>query len=345
MFINRNNYESIIIDYLDGKLNASQKVAVELFLDANPDIAEEIYSVTGFTLQEEYSSGFSRESLLKSFDDIDEISTKNFEEFCIAYYEKDLSKQSEELLFNYVKSHPENNILFELYGKIKFDRDNKVQFSNKGKLLKPVISPVRRILYYTIPVAAAILLFILFRTGSKQNFNSKGVTEKLISEMNILESVTNSDEGILSEDKKGPHKMNLSHDFGANNEVIAVFDTNNSTTYEKVLLASIKPINANIGTNTGEADSEYGKLYSRLTNISVTAGKNEEAIKKEEAKEDREKVLFWEAIELSLKGIGALTENNLALYTETDDRGKLKGIKLQTEKFEFERRIKRNINN
>jgi hypothetical protein len=42
MNINHHNYEPILIDYLDGNLTAAERIEVELFLQQNPEIAEQI---------------------------------------------------------------------------------------------------------------------------------------------------------------------------------------------------------------------------------------------------------------------------------------------------------------
>ena len=42
MNINRQNYESILVDYLDGRLSPEDEAELMLFLLKNPDIAEEV---------------------------------------------------------------------------------------------------------------------------------------------------------------------------------------------------------------------------------------------------------------------------------------------------------------
>ena len=41
MSIDKNNYEALLIDYLDGTLNAVQEAALWLFLEEHPELREE----------------------------------------------------------------------------------------------------------------------------------------------------------------------------------------------------------------------------------------------------------------------------------------------------------------
>ncbi len=50
MNINRNSYEEILIDYMEGKLSLDEEREVLLFLIANPDIKEEFESLQNDTI-------------------------------------------------------------------------------------------------------------------------------------------------------------------------------------------------------------------------------------------------------------------------------------------------------
>ncbi|MDR2906629.1 MAG: hypothetical protein LBU91_01395 [Bacteroidales bacterium] len=72
MIINLHNYESILIDYLDGTLSATDRAVVDLFLQQNPDIAEQVSGLADVVLIKEdlnYEQKSELEILTKSDDD------------------------------------------------------------------------------------------------------------------------------------------------------------------------------------------------------------------------------------------------------------------------------------
>jgi len=50
MTINRNNYEAFIIDFIDGNLSPALRDELLVFLNQNPDIADEIDGIDGLIL-------------------------------------------------------------------------------------------------------------------------------------------------------------------------------------------------------------------------------------------------------------------------------------------------------
>ncbi len=94
MKINRNNYETFLIDYLDGALDAAMLEELRLFLEANPDIREELDGLKNATLYAEEVRFTEKEKLKKPFlKTIAGIDENNYEEVFIAFYENDLDDE------------------------------------------------------------------------------------------------------------------------------------------------------------------------------------------------------------------------------------------------------------
>ena len=91
--INLNNYEEIIIDYFDGKLNTSEIEKLMSFLNQYPEIKEEFEHLSVFSTEElEYAEpACSFKKNLKKESLLDNNECSNFDELCIAKIEGDLN--------------------------------------------------------------------------------------------------------------------------------------------------------------------------------------------------------------------------------------------------------------
>lgn len=70
MEINRHNYETYFLLYVDNELPASERTAVELFVQENPDLAPELTLLGGTILPQEFTSFEHKSDLLRK----DEVS-------------------------------------------------------------------------------------------------------------------------------------------------------------------------------------------------------------------------------------------------------------------------------
>lgn len=66
MRITRDNYEVYFIDFIDGNLDASLQEEMQLFLASNPDLAEEMDGLDGFSFNAESHSGINKSDLYKA---------------------------------------------------------------------------------------------------------------------------------------------------------------------------------------------------------------------------------------------------------------------------------------
>ena len=101
--ININNYEEFLIDFIDGNLKDEEHAAVVLFLEQNPDIAEEFDGIADFNLDSCNIEFSNKEILKKTFD----INIDNCEHYFIAAAEGDLSADELIHLDEFIAQNPD----------------------------------------------------------------------------------------------------------------------------------------------------------------------------------------------------------------------------------------------
>ena len=162
MKINRNNYETFLIDYLDGALDAVLEVELLLFLEDNPDIREEFEGIENVSLESQ-NIRFGEKSFLKKTEikTITGIGENNFEDYFIAFYENDLSRNELDNLQNFLTSNPQLQAEFDLHKKLQLQKDESAVYLHKENLKRKTAIGIWWI--SGTGVAAAIaLLFALF---------------------------------------------------------------------------------------------------------------------------------------------------------------------------------------
>ncbi len=174
MAINKNNYELYFMDYMDGKLNDDQVTELLAFLSIHPDKKEELESLEKLTVSLDNKIFAGKSALKKSINDVYEINESNFDEFCIAKLEGDLTISKAKEYQHYIKNHSEKKGLERLYQMTILKPDQQVRYPYKSKLKKfSTRIFYRRMMIYSSSVAAAALLVF----GILQFFNGSLETE------------------------------------------------------------------------------------------------------------------------------------------------------------------------
>ena len=151
MKIDRSNYESFFIDYLDGNLSEGQIDDILFFLQNNPDLKEELESISEFKLDLTDHIFPDKSVLLKT--ETDEIS--EFDSLAIAYFENDLSDTDKQSLLKEIEGDTEKIKIFQSIERLRLIPETGIIFPNKKQLLQEKKKPV----FFTwITRVAAILL-------------------------------------------------------------------------------------------------------------------------------------------------------------------------------------------
>lgn len=102
--INRNNYEEFFLLYADGELDAIQQLAVENFVQQNPDLAVELEMILNTKLAPETIEFDNKETLLRT--EGNSINETNYEEYFLLYIDNELSTAKRGEVEMYVLKHP-----------------------------------------------------------------------------------------------------------------------------------------------------------------------------------------------------------------------------------------------
>jgi len=161
MRITRQNYEAYFIDYVDGQLTKELEVELMRFLEAHPDLREELEAFDrSIKLDPDTSISYPQKSNLKKEVHQKQPSKGNIEDWFIAYYEADLDSNQIGLLFKFLDENPGLKQEFELFGKLKLKADKDVVYKDKKNLKKNPSGRKAVLLRYTSYAAAAAILLL-----------------------------------------------------------------------------------------------------------------------------------------------------------------------------------------
>lgn len=138
--INRHNYERFLIDFADGNLSPDQHALVVLFLEQNPDIAEEFEGMIQIKLEPTNQACKNIESLKKTIHQPLIINNENYEHYFIAYHEGDLSSEEKIQVDEFVALNPTLEKDFTLFQKVYFAASNNTLVIDKTSLKRIVLA-------------------------------------------------------------------------------------------------------------------------------------------------------------------------------------------------------------
>jgi hypothetical protein len=165
MHINRENYEAWLLDMIEGELSPEQEEEVRQFLADNPDL-EAGTDLLDTTLMPAEISFPLKEDIKKGAGSF-EINKGNYEQFCIARIEGDLSASAEKALDDFLSDNPGCARTARLYGMVILKPDRTVNFPDKHMLKKCGTATRklhgffrRRVIYRSLSVAASVVLLL-----------------------------------------------------------------------------------------------------------------------------------------------------------------------------------------
>ncbi|NOZ46195.1 MAG: hypothetical protein GXO79_05370 [Chlorobi bacterium] len=138
MKINRNNYESFFLDYIEGNLSNDEIAELRVFISENRDLEDELKEFESFHIIPENLDFSEKENLKISFFSDIKITNENVAEFCIAFYENDLTPEKKLELEHFLNTHTEIRQDFLLFAKTKLKANQTVKFFDKSALLKSI---------------------------------------------------------------------------------------------------------------------------------------------------------------------------------------------------------------
>jgi hypothetical protein len=166
--IDRHNYESYFILYLDNELPAEQRAELEAFLQSHPDLKEELDTLSQFRIEPELQSVFPNKEELFRHEALEEINTYNYESWLLMYVDHELNPAQTKMVEDFVaQSEPAKRELETLQSAVLLP--GTILFAGKEQLYR---RSTRRIAPVWYRMAAAILIlatglgFFLFRKNN-----------------------------------------------------------------------------------------------------------------------------------------------------------------------------------
>jgi hypothetical protein len=340
MKITRNNYEAYIIDYLDGKLGPVESAELFRFLSQNPDLETEFGDYENIKLSNPTETGFDKNKLKKDLSDIKTINNDNFDEFCIARYEGDLSEHDEPRLEQYLKNHPEKQKDFELYSYAYLTPDYNIKYPQKENIKKisPFIRP-RNMLIYATSLAAAVLLLIMLVI-------MPGKREEMISGLQVADDV--KEVSNISRDKY--EKSSMPDKSPAVTEKASASNKNTGFKPQDITIAEKETIPEYLSPVFINKISP-GKISDIKISASLTIPESHYEVRYEPVEltvrnliniDDTDdswiildRINLWKLAEAGVKGFNYLTESEVLINKKMNNEGKIVAFGLDSESFRF----------
>ena len=364
MDINRNNYESFFMDYLDGEMSPDQVIELMSFLKENPDLKTELKDFEKINIEPNKIKFESKRSLKKAF----VVNDLSFDDLCIASLEGDLNEEETTLFQNWLQHNPLKIKEFELYRKARIIPE-KITFNYKSTLKK---SSVVRILKpkvwgYFSAAASIIILITLYIFISRPGANENSViSENIVDTTNIGIKLQTSPEDqtktyiekeITLYDKTNDSKQQKIKPRSQNNiekPVIAqdlniVIDKSDQllqpNTFEfapnKIQRKEINklPEKSILVALVSIKDLEVVENIPDNLNLSQKAVKTfkSEILKEEKSKINPNNFTLWDVADAGIRGINRLIGWKMEFDKEYDDTGELIALAFDSNTVSFSR--------
>lgn len=186
MKINRHNYEEYLLDFIEGNLSEAEAIAVNSFLDKNPDLKAEAEQLLDCNLNPE-SFHFNNKAALKKDLTTDIEGITKFEQLSIAFLENDISEEEQQQLDTMLKKSDLKQHEHQILQNTKLNADLDVVFPYKSRLKQYHLNNIgRKKFYVAVSMAASITLLagIIF-FGSENNNRYALAFENNHSKLNV----------------------------------------------------------------------------------------------------------------------------------------------------------------
>lgn len=323
MTVNSNNIEAYLLDYLEGSLDPVFTAELMAFLAEHPEYEKYLPDYDGSFSLSDSRPYLHKELLKKDFSDLPEITSENFDEFCIARCEALLSEADLNRLSDYISRHPASKRDFELYQRVRLQPDGSLHFPYKQKLKKNLRPFAYRYLYLAAGIAASIAVMLLLvlrqapapalteNTPVKNHQPIQDVKESTPlpvmaeSRRNVVPVVaTDNPSNKVNERIEPPARIQPVMDMLITSTVKEAEITGPSVSLKREL-----PENNSVPADfAGNNDrTPLGRLFSRID--------------------------IWKTAETAINGFNYLTESQLSVDKTTNESGKLTTLLIEGESY------------
>jgi len=230
--VNELNYEEYLIGETEGLLNAEQLASIQEFISINPQFEKDrrLYALAHLPVEDEIVFE-GKKSLKHKAISVEAINEDTFETYMARELEGDLNQNEQHQLAEFMQYNPHLEKDRKLFKQTILSAETNVVFENKNSL-KQSVTPVRRIVYYALSVAASLALivsfyFILDRNDIPHNTVKQGkIAAK--TESTVIEPATRVADNQVAATIKQTDNVVSTQD--RNNSTIAITTTTDNNT-------------------------------------------------------------------------------------------------------------------
>lgn len=165
MNINRDNYESYFLDYMEGRLSQEEKETFERFLKFNPDLEKEMDSIRLLKIPVEEISFPGKDKLKKEIPTAEHaFNPDQFDLFCIAYLEGDLTEKQRSSMEKYMVENPSAREILEKF-RLAHLPPETIEYPDKQSLRRKPSRVIDWRIFAPVAAAAALAFFFFIGPG------------------------------------------------------------------------------------------------------------------------------------------------------------------------------------
>jgi hypothetical protein len=355
--INRHNYESFFLDYLEGNLTAEKEKELIDFIEANPDLKEELNGWEDIKVASKDQIIFPGKSSLKKTDSVFPMATP-FEEQCIAKLEGDLNKREGTRFDQELKEDNSKHKTYKIYEKTRLLPDYSIVYPNKNdlKTISGKDEKLFKLPFYTILASAASIALIVglfFNTKTDQTKPYKNYTE-----LTSIKVLNTTDKSSFSKNLANITINNYNNtkdlyiDYDNLLPIVKPENLNNFyssyTSIKKLSPVSIsklnsKPVfkNQNPGYEQTIANNISSKQIGNNNKSLLSVKSSMLDTKSLIANKGHRNFSILDLADLGFKGISNLTGKDIALERKYNKNGELKRLAFKTESFSISTKVKK----
>ena len=209
--INISNYEEFLIDFLDGNLDEKTHALVVLFLEENPEIAEEFDGIANVSVEECIGSLDDKDSLKVHLQPVILINNDNYEFYFIAYHEGDLSDDEKIQVEDFLEINTDLQAEFNAFAEVSSVNAEEIVFGEKMELKQYEIANNEFVSHSDFEIMCVDSIEGNLNATDAQRFDTAIVNNNELGDIAAIYSKTKlqADTIIIFEDKESLYQRNF----------------------------------------------------------------------------------------------------------------------------------------
>ena len=350
MQVTKDNYEALLIDYMDGKLGPLETACLMVFLESHPEIRDEIGDLDQCCLDEEHCRFGEKDHLKRRIiPEEDLITEENYLQVFFEDAEGVLEASVSAAIPAFLKKNP--SLQQEYYSwKNAHLLPEELVFADKASLKKTLVLPLYTRYYVAAAIAAAFLIFFISAALYLRFPAKEQARTEYASQLNLPASGVRPVSGEQPRAHR-PDVLILRKNQKAlpDNPVDRMQDVIAKMTVNSPLQNATAEVPLyNFGST--EYDTYFtnllqliekrrqllGKDDSQLADVRNYSGTNDDNSENRLTPSDNGRMGFWDVAEMGVKSYNAFSNKKVKFERTTNSRGKTASVVLGT--FAFERK-------